>query len=122
MVRSNPTPTGLPATLGELRESGWRSRTVKEELRANLVRRLAAGRPVVATRVGGLPEVVGDGETGVLVSPDDPRGFVRAVTDLLDDPLRLRRLGATARERAMRCFDWQRHVDAYDELYRRMAA
>lgn len=81
-----------------------------------------AGRPVIATRVGGLPEVVGDGETGVLVAPDDPRGFVRAVADLLDDPLRLRRLGAAARERAMRCFDWQRHVDAYDELYRRMAA
>ena len=63
VVRSAPVtipfdPTGLPSTLGELVASGWRSRTVKEEMRANLLATLAAGREV-------LPGIVGFGETVV---------------------------------------------------------
>ncbi len=57
MVRSTPAPpAGLPATVGELRASGWQPRTVKEELRANLVARLAAGAP-------SFPGIVGYEET-----------------------------------------------------------
>ena len=52
MARSMSAPAGLPATVGELRQSGWRSRSVKEEMRANLVGRLAAGRPVFEGIVG----------------------------------------------------------------------
>ena len=79
------------------------------------------GRPVVATRVGGLPHVVQHGVTGLLVDADDPRGFVRAVEMLIEDPDTARRLGATARQEALRRFDWQEHVLAYDQLYRRLA-
>jgi magnesium chelatase subunit I len=49
---SSTRPVDRPATLGELRASGWRNRTVKEELRANLLARLAAGRPIVSGIVG----------------------------------------------------------------------
>ena len=82
----------------------------------------AGGRSVVATRVGGLPEVVDDGITGVLVEPGDSQRFVRAVDALLADPARADRLGRAARESAMHRFDWAQHVDAYDRLYRRLAA
>jgi glycosyltransferase involved in cell wall biosynthesis len=47
---------------------------------------MAAGLPTVATRVGGIPEVVRDGETGCLIPPRDPGALARAIADLLDQP------------------------------------
>ena len=54
---------------------------------------MAAARPVVTTRVGGNPELVVDGETGVLVEPADARRLASAVTRILTDPAEARRLG-----------------------------
>lgn len=79
------------------------------------------GRPVVAARVGGLPEVVLDRETGRLVDADDAQGLEAAVTALIADPDEARRLGAAARARARRLFDWHATVEGYDALYRRLA-
>ncbi|CAA9482466.1 MAG: hypothetical protein AVDCRST_MAG30-883, partial [uncultured Solirubrobacteraceae bacterium] len=56
----------------------------------------AAGGGVVAAAHGGLPEIVRDGETGVLVPPDDPRALALALAALRDDPTRARRLGEAA--------------------------
>jgi glycosyltransferase involved in cell wall biosynthesis len=56
-------------------------------------------RPVVASAVGGLPEVVEDGETGVLVPPDDPDSLAQAIVTLLEDPERARAMGRLGRER-----------------------
>jgi len=80
------------------------------------------GRPVVATRVGGLPELVQHDRTGLLADVDDGTGFMRAIEQLLDDQETALRLGAAARERALLSFDWHQHVLAYDSLYRRLAA
>ena len=80
------------------------------------------GRPVVATRAGGLELVVEHGRTGLLVEVDDGAGFVRAIETLIDEPAAARRLGEAARRRARERFDWERHVRAYDDLYRRLAA
>jgi glycosyltransferase involved in cell wall biosynthesis len=64
-----------------------------------------AGLPVIATRLGGIPEMIVDGQTGILVAPGDEAGFVRAVERLLPDPdLRLR-MGRAAREHMARHFD-----------------
>lgn len=60
---------------------------------------MAAGVPVVATPVGGTPEIVLDGETGVLVPPEDPRALAEALDALLADPERRARLGAAGRAR-----------------------
>ena len=65
-----------------------------------LVEAMALGRPVVATRVGGIPAVVLDGETGRLVAPDDPPALAGAVTELLKDPGVRRRMGEAGRRRA----------------------
>jgi glycosyltransferase involved in cell wall biosynthesis len=62
---------------------------------------MAAERPVVATRVGGTPEVVEDGGTGLLVPPEDPRALAEALRHLLATPALARRLGAAGRERLL---------------------
>jgi glycosyltransferase involved in cell wall biosynthesis len=64
-----------------------------------LLEAMAAGRPVVATAVGGLPEVVTDGDTGLLIPPRDPNALARALERLLADPAWARQLGANARAR-----------------------
>jgi glycosyltransferase involved in cell wall biosynthesis len=64
-----------------------------------LVEAMAVGTPVVASRVGGLAEVVEDGVTGHLVEPGDPEALARAVVDVLS---RGNEMGAAARERAVR--------------------
>jgi glycogen(starch) synthase len=79
-------------------------------------------RPIVATRVGGLPEVVAHEETGLLVESENSQGLARAVISLLSHADIAERMGSSARVRAQRLFGWERHVDAYDALYRKLAA
>jgi len=80
------------------------------------------GRPIVASRVGGLPEVVRDGLSGSLVNPDDAHGLAAATRALLEDPDLTTRMGQAARERATAVFSWDATVQAYDALYRRFSA
>ncbi len=77
-----------------------------------LAEAMAVGTPVVATRVGGLAEVVQDGVTGRLVAPGDPEGLAAAVLEVLHDR---DRMGAAARERARRF-----HADRYAEHVERL--
>ncbi|MCG3181235.1 MAG: D-inositol-3-phosphate glycosyltransferase [Phycisphaerae bacterium] len=79
-----------------------------------------AGRPAVASRLGGLIEVVQDGVTGLLVPPDDATALAGAMDRLLSDPDRAARMGQAARLAAGR-FSWSGMVDQYDTLYRRVA-
>jgi len=74
-------------------------------------------KPVVATRVGGIPEVVVDGETGFLVPPDDPAALAEAINRLLDDPGLRAKLGAAARLRATERFSADRHVAGVEAVY-----
>lgn len=80
------------------------------------------GRPIIATRVGGLPEVVVHRETGLIVEPEDARGLADALAFVLDNPMVAATWGQAARRRALAVFDWPRIVDAYEDLYRRFAA
>ncbi|HEY7735560.1 MAG TPA: sigma 54-interacting transcriptional regulator [Candidatus Limnocylindrales bacterium] len=66
----SPTPVDLPQTLGELRASGWRSRTVKEELRSNLIRRLAGEGPIFPGIVGYDETVIPAVENAILAGQD----------------------------------------------------
>ncbi len=81
----------------------------------------ACGTPVVAARVGGLPTVVADGATGVLVDGHDPQVWAKELGALLDDPLHRRRLGAAAAVAARR-FGWDATVDALLDVYTRAIA
>ncbi len=70
----------------------------------------AAGLPVVASRIGGIPEVVLDGETGLLVPPANRAAFLAAATRLLADPALSGRLGTAAADRAARVFPLERMI------------
>jgi glycogen(starch) synthase len=78
-------------------------------------------RPIVATSVGGLPDVIVDRETGFLVDPGDSRAIAEAILSLLEHPETAVQIGRNARLRTREFFSWTRYVDAYDELYRRLA-
>jgi glycosyltransferase involved in cell wall biosynthesis len=69
-----------------------------------LLEAMARGRPVVATNVGGVPELVEAGVSGLLVPPGDPRALAHAVATLLQDPERARELAANGRTRAIESF------------------
>ena len=73
---------------------------------------MAHGRPVVATHVGGLLDLVVDGETGIVVPPRDPAALRSALERLLVDPDLRRKLGSAGRERARTHFSWERVTDA----------
>jgi glycosyltransferase involved in cell wall biosynthesis len=78
---------------------------------------MAHGRPVVAGAVGGLLDLVVDGETGVLVRPGDVDGLRSAIRRLLDDPELRRRMGAAARRRAGEFFSWESVTRATVAVY-----
>jgi glycogen(starch) synthase len=80
------------------------------------------GRPVVATRRGGLPEVVIDGETGLVVDADDATALAAATVRLLEDPDLARKLGERGRVSAGERFAFDRFVRANHELYCRVVA
>ena len=82
----------------------------------------AAGRPVVATRVGGNPEAIVEGETGLLVPPRDPAALGEAINTLLADPDRRQRMGAAARRRVHELYTVERMVERWEKLYLELAA
>lgn len=82
-----------------------------------LLEAMAAGRPVVAARTGGIPEVVVDGETGLLHAREDVDGLRSALLTLAADPALRARLGAAGRDRATREFPVAKLVQSYEALY-----
>jgi glycosyltransferase involved in cell wall biosynthesis len=84
----------------------------------SLIEAEAAGLPVVSTAVGGVPAVVLDGETGLLVDREDEAGFAQAIDDLLGDPVRRRAMGEAGRRHALAGFGIERLVGDVDRLYR----
>ncbi|MBB6030465.1 glycosyltransferase [Oceanithermus desulfurans] len=78
---------------------------------------MAAGKPVVATSVGGVPELVKDEKTGILISPGDPETLAGAILRLARDSDLRRRMGEAAHKWALERFDVQKTAQAYGELY-----
>jgi len=83
---------------------------------------MEAARPVVATRVGGIPDLIDDGEQGLVVEPQDPAAFAAAVAQLLRDPERARRMGERGRERRRTEFDIDVMVRRLEALYEELRA
>ncbi|HYY03464.1 MAG TPA: glycosyltransferase family 4 protein [Gaiellaceae bacterium] len=84
----------------------------------SVIEALAAGRPVVATRVGGVPDVVREGVDGFLVAPEATQELAERLTRLASDPALRERLGAAGRERVLPRYAVDRLVDDVDRLYR----
>ena len=94
--------------------------SVSEGIPVTLIEAMGAGRPVVATRVGGIPEVVEEGVTGLLAPSGDDEGLADRLLRLAADPYLRARLGRAGRERALERFSEDRMHRGYVELYREM--
>jgi glycosyltransferase involved in cell wall biosynthesis len=92
--------------------------SVTEGLGSAVLEAMTCGRAVVSTRAGGLPEVVIDGETGLLVPPHDEPALARALVDLLRDPVRREAMGATGRARVIEAFSVETMVQETLKVYR----
>jgi glycosyltransferase involved in cell wall biosynthesis len=93
--------------------------SLSEGLPLALLEAMAAAKPLVATEVGGIPEVVVDGETGFLVPPKNPEALAEKILLLLTDAELARRLGRHARLRVEERFSIASMVRAYEALYAR---
>lgn len=114
-------PAGIPALMASatlvLVPSRWREAFGLVSLEAAL-----QARPVVGAAVGGIREIVDHGVTGVLVPKDDAGALARAAISLLSDPDGLAVMGRRARQRAEQVFGVEANLEAFDRLYRRLAA
>ena len=88
-----------------------------EGLPLTLIEALAMAKPVVATAVNGVPDVVVDGHTGLLVPPGDGDAFGRRLLELLDAPDRATRLGRAGREHVLANFTIDRQIEETARCY-----
>jgi glycosyltransferase involved in cell wall biosynthesis len=86
-----------------------------------IVEAMAMQLPVVATRVGGIPEVVIHGETGLLIPPNSPEALAEAIRELGKDPARRRAMGIAGRRRVEQYFDGTRNYRALIALIKSVA-
>ena len=83
---------------------------------------MAAGLPVVACAVGGLPELVNEGKTGLLVPPEDPQALAAATSSLIDDPQRAWTLGQAGRELVEAHYSFDKMTRSFEQLYASLTA
>jgi glycosyltransferase involved in cell wall biosynthesis len=91
--------------------------TRPDPLPNSAIEALAAGLPVVAANHGGLPEIVRDNDTGILVPPGDARALAAALRRLADDPRQRERMGAAAAADARARFGLERMLDEIERVY-----
>jgi glycosyltransferase involved in cell wall biosynthesis len=89
-----------------------------EGLGVGAIEAYAHNKPVVASNVGGIPDVVIHEKTGLLVPEKDPRALASAILGLVDDPAKAHRLGTTGRRFAEHRFNWDHITDQLESLYR----
>jgi len=87
-----------------------------------VIEAMAAGKAVVGTKTGGLPEVIVHGETGLLVPSNDEAALARAIQTLMDDVDTRERFGRAGVERARRCFGLETMMDGLREAYEAVSA
>ncbi len=114
-------PETVPALINEHTLTVMPSR-VRESFGLVALQTAQMARPVVASRVGGVPEVVEEGVSGLLVPPGDAQAFANAIESLLNEPGRTTEMGLRARERALTHFTWATHIAAYEELMQRLTS
>jgi teichuronic acid biosynthesis glycosyltransferase TuaC len=88
-----------------------------EGLPCAMLEAMSSARPVVATRVGGIPEAMENGKTGYLVEKGDRSGLREALDRLLADPAKSREMGCCGRETVVKHFSWDKNAEEHSRLY-----
>ncbi len=83
---------------------------------------LSIGKPVVATDVGGLPEIIEDNRTGLLIPKEDPAAIAEAIIKIADDKELARRLAREGRAKVLKDFTLEGMIDKTEAVYRRVLA
>lgn len=94
------------------------SPSLNEPFGMSLPEAMAVEKPVVATQVGGIQDIVEVGETGILVPPGSPKALAAAILHLLAEPAVARRMGEAGRRRVQALFSWDRIAESALEVYR----
>jgi glycosyltransferase involved in cell wall biosynthesis len=110
--KRNEVPECLAASDVFVLSSNWEGNPLA------VMEAMAAGLPVVATAVGGVPELVESGHQGILVPPGDSAAFTNAMRTLLNDPEKRAAMGNAARVRATAAFNVERMARGYESIYR----
>lgn len=94
----------------------------QEGLGLSIMEAQAAGLPVIASRVGGIPTLIEDGKTGILVKPGDWNELAEAIIRLLQDRARMNKIGLAGREFIKKNFSADRMLNEVEDLYRRLVS
>jgi glycosyltransferase involved in cell wall biosynthesis len=95
---------------------------IPESLPMVILEAMALGKPVVATATGGIPELIKDGQTGLLVPAGDASALAQSIHRLLANPDLAQQLGEAGRCRVEEQFSWKNHVQQFEDLYQRLIA
>jgi glycosyltransferase involved in cell wall biosynthesis len=85
-----------------------------------LTEAMAAGKPAVGTRVGGIPEIIQNNKNGLLAPPHDPRELAHTINRVLDNDKLARRLARAGRKTAEKKFTWDNCAHAYEKFYKQL--
>ena len=94
--------------------------SVAEGIPQFLFQIMAMGKPVIATEVGGIPEIVTSGVTGVLIPPEDPAALAKAMVQVLGDPGSARRLGAEGRRLVEQGYTVEKMAEKVYKVYQQV--
>src|SRR3989449_7765681 len=122
MIRRPPRSTLFPYTTLFRSPSVLDARGDTEGLGVVLLEAMNHATPVIASRVGGIPDIVEDGVSGLLVPPGDVAALAAAVRRVRDDPDLARRLGEGGRRPLREQFNWAGIVRRWLDLYARLGA
>jgi len=91
-----------------------------EGISLTLLEAMAAGLPVIATKVGGNPEIVMDKQTGLIVPPRDPISMAKAISHIIDNPYIWKQMGMKGKERVSNVFSVKTMVNEYQKVYEKI--
>ncbi len=94
--------------------------SLEDVLPTSIIEAMAAARPVVASDTGGIPEIVVDGESGILVTPGDSQDLTHSLVSLMENPAKRNSMGEAGRLRAESQFSIQQQLDRLEEIYSRL--
>ena len=91
-----------------------------DSLPTAILEAMAMGKVVIGTNIGGIPEMIINDETGILIPPNDPEALAKAILDLINQPDKIKEMGIKARERIKSNFTIEKNVESIKKIYKKL--